>query len=90
MTEVLGKDISQWVKEFPKIDTLMKNEETDWFNPQVKPAEEGIKHVGLTRADIEDARDRLKRWAPYLAQVFPFAQRTAGILEWPVVCVHNF
>ncbi len=90
MTEVLGKDISQWVKEFPKIDTLMKNEETDWFNPQVKPAEEGIKHVGLTRADIEDARDRLKRWAPYLAQVFPDAQRTAGILESPVVCVPNF
>ncbi|MGM5595148.1 D-serine ammonia-lyase [Corynebacterium glucuronolyticum] len=90
MNQVLGKDISTWVEEFPKIATLLKQEETDWFNPSVKTAKEGLEAVGLTDADIEDARDRLKRWAPYLAQVFPAAQQTGGILESPVTCVPNF
>lgn len=83
MSEILGKDISKWVEEYPKIETLINTEETDWFNPQTKSAQEGLEEVGLTSADIEDARDRLKRWAPYLAEVFPEAKRTAGILESP-------
>lgn len=87
MAEVLGKEISDWVKEFPKLEILMENEVTDWFNPNVKNAAEGLKEVGLTSEDIEDARDRLKRWAPYLAQVFPEAGRTGGILESPLACV---
>lgn len=90
MSQVLGKDISQWVNDYPIIDTLMKTEETEWFNPERKDAEEGIPYVGLTNDDIEDARDRLKRWAPYLAQVFPAAERTGGILESPLACVPNF
>lgn len=90
MAEVLGKEISDWVKEFPKLEILMENEVTDWFNPNVKNAAEGLKEVGLTSEDIEDARDRLKRWAPYLAQVFPEAGRTGGILESPLACVPEF
>ena len=35
MAEVLGKEISDWVKEFPKLEILMENEVTDWFNPNV-------------------------------------------------------
>lgn len=90
MAEVLGKEISDWVKEFPKLEILMENEVTDWFNPNVKNAAEGLKEVGLTSEDIEDARDRLMRWAPYLAQVFPEAGRTGGILESPLACVPEF
>lgn len=90
MAEVLGKEIPDWVKEFPKLEILMENEVTDWFNPNVKNAAEGLKEVGLTSEDIEDARDRLKRWAPYLAQVFPEAGRTGGILESPLACVPEF
>ncbi|ETJ98625.1 MULTISPECIES: D-serine ammonia-lyase [Propionimicrobium] len=90
MSEILGKDISKWVEEYPKIETLINTEETDWFNPQTKSAQEGLEEVGLTSADIEDARDRLKRWAPYLAEVFPEAKRTAGILESPLACVPDF
>lgn len=90
MAEVLGKEIPDWVKEFPKLEILMENEVTDWFNPNVKNTAEGLKEVGLTSEDIEDARDRLKRWAPYLAQVFPEAGRTGGILESPLACVPEF
>lgn len=87
MTQIAGKDIQQWIDKYPIIDTLIKLEETEWFNPEAKEAQSGIDHVGLTDADIQDAAERLKRWAPYLAEVFPEAQATAGILESPVVAV---
>lgn len=74
----------------PHAENLLRCEETAWFNPHATTAAEGLSHVGLTRPDIEDARDRLKRWAPYLAQVFPAARPTGGILESPLTCVPSF
>lgn len=87
MTNVAGKTIEAWVEEFPLIAELQRMTEQEWFNPNIKNAEEGLAHVGLTAADIQDAADRLKRWAPYLAEVFPAARATEGILESPVVAV---
>ncbi|WP_054953915.1 D-serine ammonia-lyase [Flaviflexus massiliensis] len=87
MTEVFGKTINQWVEEFPMISSLQEMTELEWFNPNIKNTVEGLAHVGLTEADIKDAADRLRRWAPYLADVFPAAAPTAGILESPLVSV---
>lgn len=89
MTTVAGKSVAQWVEEFPLIADLMELTEQEWFNPNIKNAEEGLAHVGLTNADIQDAADRLRRWAPYLAEVFPEAQATGGILESPLASLPN-
>ena len=61
--------------------------ETSWFNPDIRGAAEGLADVGLARADIEDAAARLKRFAPYLAAVFPDTRATLGILESPLVAI---
>lgn len=90
VTEILGKGISEWVSEYPLLETLMAKEETAWFNPAVRSAASGLEHVGLSDADIHDAAERLKRWAPYLAEVFPEARATGGILESPLRCVPSF
>ena len=89
MGDIAGKTKEQWVEEFPLIQELIDLKETDWFNPAVLPAKEGLAKVGLTVADIDDAAARLKRWAAYLVEVFPAAHRTAGILESPLACVPN-
>ncbi|WP_083078463.1 D-serine ammonia-lyase [Actinobaculum suis] len=88
--QVLGKDLSAWVAEYPLLETLMDYQETAWFNPKVTGVAEGLEHVGLSAADVADTRRRLQRWAPYLAQVFPEARATGGILESPLVCVPDF
>ena len=80
----------QWEAQFPLISTLKRYEETEWFNPTITNAEEGLKHVGLTKQDIHDASDRLKRWASYLAQAFEAARPTGGILESPLLAVPDF
>ncbi|WEV46655.1 D-serine ammonia-lyase [Bifidobacterium sp. ESL0690] len=85
--EVLGKPISQWVDEFPLIDTLMKEEETTWFNDRLQPTEQGMKQVGLSVKDVDDAAERLKRFAPLIEELFPSTKPTEGIIESPLVAV---
>ncbi|EOG7630772.1 D-serine ammonia-lyase, partial [Vibrio cholerae] len=47
--------------------------------------EEGLSYVGLGSEDIQDASQRLKRFAPYLAKAFPETAKTNGIIESEVV-----
>ncbi|MFY9262313.1 MAG: D-serine ammonia-lyase [Actinomycetaceae bacterium] len=89
MTKVLDKTIAEWVEQFPLLQELIDLKETSWFNPNVKPAEEALKEVGLTVEDIDDAAARLKRFAPYIAEVFPQARHTNGIIESPLVATQN-
>ena len=44
-------------------------------------------YVGLGAHDIKAASDRLKRFAPYLAKVFPETAATNGIIESDVVSI---
>lgn len=71
----------------PLIRDLIALRETHWFNPNIKDAAAGLADVGLTRADIQDAADRLKRFAPYLADAFPATRATGGIIESPIRAV---
>lgn len=80
-------DTAALIEQFPLIKDLQALEELSWFNPAATAtsATDGLAKVGLTEAAIQDAADRLKRFAPYLAEVFPDAARTYGILESPLV-----
>lgn len=84
---VLGKSIDQWVAEFPKMQELIDLKPSTWFNDRVKPTAEALPEVGLTVKDIDDAADRLKRFAPLLVELFPETKVTEGILESPLVAV---
>lgn len=88
MTDIAGQSLQQWQADYPLIQRLLALEETVWFNEQVGPNSMAhFNEVGLTAADIQDAADRLKRFAPYLARLFPAARSTAGILESPLVAL---
>jgi D-serine dehydratase len=72
-------------KRFPIVTALQSLREIAWFNPKVTTAEEGLKPVGLTRADAEDAEARLQRFAPLLAAAFPETANSGGIIESDMV-----
>lgn len=74
----------RWVKEHPVIQDLVALKETAWFNPAVAPAVEALQDVGLRLKDVQDASDRLTRFAPYIARVFPQTQQAGGIIESPL------
>lgn len=71
--------------EFPLVKRLIDLEEVVWFNPNITTLKEGLPYVGLDDANIKDASERLKRFAPYLMKAFPETMASSGIIESSVV-----
>ncbi|TDE24236.1 D-serine ammonia-lyase [Vibrio owensii] len=71
--------------EFPLVKRLIDLEEVVWFNPNITTLKEGLPYVGLDAANIKDASERLKRFAPCLLKAFPETAASNGIIESSVV-----
>jgi len=72
--------MSELANHYPIISDMQKGHEVVWFNP-------AINHDGssdLTAADIEEARKRVERFAPYLEKVFPETAENKGMIESPL------
>ncbi|WP_123053326.1 D-serine ammonia-lyase [Clostridium sp. JN-1] len=86
---ILGKTITEWINEYPLMDKIIAAEEVFWTNPKHGKFEEAIKKISLSELDVQDAAERLNRFAPYIAKVFPETQKTNGIIESPIVKIPN-
>lgn len=78
-------NIEQLTEQYPLVKELIELKEVSWFNPSITRLEEGLSYVRLGSEDIQDASQRLKRFAPYLAKAFPETAKTNGIIESEVV-----
>ena len=76
-----SNQIQDLVTRYPIVKDLIELKETIWFNSTFTTLEQGLPYVGLTQDDIDDARDRLQRFAPYLMAVFPETSVSHGIIE---------
>ncbi|MDO5101421.1 MAG: D-serine ammonia-lyase [Lautropia sp.] len=76
---------AHWLQSHPLISHLKTLRPTAWFNPAIAPVAEALADVGLGQADIDVASQRLHRFAPYIAQVFPETAEAGGLIESPVV-----
>ena len=63
------------------IKKMKSYEEVLWFNPKIQTTQNRLEDCPLTLEDIQDAEERLKRFAPYIARVFPETKATNGIIE---------
>ncbi|MBV7275356.1 D-serine ammonia-lyase [Clostridium sp. PL3] len=86
---VQEKTISQWKEQYPLMHKIISTEEVFWANSKYGKFSEAIKKVSLSEKDVQDAEERLKRFAPYIAKVFPDTQKTNGIIESPIVKILN-
>lgn len=76
----MDEKIRGYVEAIPAVADAAALKEVLWLNDRKCPEQEqGEKAV--SRALIEDARKRLERFAPYLAEVFPETAATGGIIE---------
>jgi D-serine dehydratase len=80
-----GKTIEEWMEQYPLLSKIIATEEVFWTNPKYENFEDAMKKVSLSEEDVKDAEDRLNRFAPYIAKVFPETQKNNGIIESPVV-----
>lgn len=81
---ILGKSKEQWIQEFPLLKDVMDLKEVVYVNEAVKNEPHTITEV-LCMKDIQDASDRLERFAPYLQKAFPETAVTNGIIESKLV-----
>ena len=81
--------LNQLIARHPIVKDLIALKETAWFNPHFTTLAEGLPYVGLNQTDIDDARDRLARFAPYLMAVFPETAGTGGIIESELATIPN-
>ncbi|KAF0995241.1 D-serine dehydratase [Geobacillus sp. TFV-3] len=86
MTE---KAIQKWGKEFPLLEMIMAAEEVFWRNPNYHSFVQAIRTIPLSERDVKEAEERLRRFAPYIANVFPETRNTNGIIESPLVRIPN-
>ena len=86
MSEV---DTNKWKEKLPLIGKIMNKEEVFWGNPLLETTKKGLIKVEVTAADVKDASNRLKRFAPYIQLVFPETQVSKGILESPLTAIPN-
>ena len=81
---VAGKTLLQWRQEYPIMDCIAALEESAWINPEKELFQEAIARCPLSYADVQDASDRLDRFAAYFRKAFPETAAAGGILESPL------
>lgn len=79
-----GKTIEAWCASHPLIRDLVALKETSWFNPAIVPTATALADVGLGADDVAQASARLRRFAPYIAKVFPETVAAGGLIESPI------
>ncbi|MGE6536859.1 D-serine ammonia-lyase [Bacillus luti] len=79
------KEIGELKVEYPLVNKLIATEEVFWINPNIEKYETAIKASPLHEKNVKDAEERLKRFAPYIAKVFPETKEKNGIIESPLV-----
>lgn len=81
------EEVNQLKIKHPLIENIINQEEILWLNPLLTTSAIGIKETGLTAADVEDAANRLKRFAPYIEKTFPETKHSHGIIESPLTSI---
>lgn len=64
---------------------MQNKEEIIWFNPNKINAVDALENVSVSAEMVQDASDRLDRFASYLCVAFPETAKSKGIIESPLV-----
>jgi D-serine dehydratase len=74
-------------KDKPLLEEMKSLKEVFWLNDNYKSFDQISGELPLSYEDVLDAEKRLKRFAPYIAKVFP--ETKDGIIESPISLIDN-
>lgn len=76
----MNAQLQTFIDTIPAVADAAALKETFWLNDKQVPVSQ--QHITeVSPAQIQDASDRLARFAPYLKRVFPELEATGGIIE---------
>lgn len=77
------------IKELPVIARAAEAKPQVWLNPDMKTVEAGFENQELKMSDIDDAQERLSRFAPFIVKCFPETEQHNGLIESDLVPIEN-
>lgn len=77
-------EIDKLLKEHPLLYEVKELNEVIWINGNLLESAEVLKDLDIGMEEVLDARDRLNRFAPFIALAFPETEKTKGIIESPL------
>lgn len=80
----MNENMRAWVEKDPVIAKVAACQETVWINPSWLPYEEVRESLSVTDEQIQDAEDRLRRFAPFIMKCFPETADQGGLIESPL------
>ena len=84
MSQMSQREVEAWIANSPVIREVVGLTETLWLNDRLCPTVTALLDTGLSASDVQAASARLKRFAPYLGQVFPETADADGLIESPL------
>jgi D-serine dehydratase len=81
--KIAGRTLAEWQAEQPLLQDVMATREVWWANPAYASSVDGLP-MKLGLKDVEEADRRLRRFASYIAKVFPETESTQGVIESPI------
>ena len=85
-SKIMGRTLAEWVMEYPLLQEIIALHEVWWTNPACVQTTTSIP-LSLGMKDVEDAEQRLRRFAPYIEKAFPETQTSHGIIESSLIQV---
>ncbi|TYR80825.1 D-serine ammonia-lyase [Priestia megaterium] len=85
--------LSNWMQTYPLLQKIMQTEEVFWKNLSLCQAETVLPFLSISTKEIEEAANRLTRFASFIKTVFPETKSTNGIIESelkPIPAMHQY
>lgn len=77
------------IDKYPNLKDVSEMKEVFWLNPKLRTYEEARLAINIDLAAIDDAENRLKKFAPLIEKVFPETAESHGIIESPLKEIDN-
>ena len=79
----------KYIEKDPVIREVSEKKETVWINPRFLPFDmtNAVCSLVVSDAMIDDAAERLQRFAPFIEKCFPETEVTHGLIESPLKAI---
>ena len=78
---VLNRTLEQWFASFPLLEDVVAYREVLWQPDSLAPASEMLSRLPFGLSAMEDAANRLERFRPLVAELFPETAMAGGLIE---------